>query len=492
MKTQLLVFDDDAAIGRLVVRVGSAAGLEAVAVTDADAFRRSMQDAPPQIIMLDLQLGQTDGVEQVRFLAERRYAGALVLLSGFSERVLEASVNVAKSLGLNVAAKLAKPIRIEALEQLFDRLKSSLRPLSAGHVLAAIRNDELSLDFQPIVRREPKLLKKLEALVRWDHPTLGRIPPGDFVPLAESDQTAIDALTEWVIGATVDSYLVLRELGVNIPISVNISTRNLHDLSLPDRLARRMEAAGMPPSQLCLEITETAASRDVDRMMDILTRIRLKGMQLSIDDFGTGYSSLKALRQLPYNEIKIDRSFVHDIATSPESYSIVKAIIDLATNMSMSCVAEGVETDETAQLLEKLQVEALQGYLIAPPMPVEAVPSWLAIWARREPDPESRSEQFSPAAGVDRNDVMARAGRMEADSGLFGQPAHAGAAPVNLSPRQMDVMRLLSAGRSVKEMARELDLSVGTVKVHLSLAYSALGARNRVEAVRKAGMFAGL
>jgi EAL domain-containing protein (putative c-di-GMP-specific phosphodiesterase class I) len=155
---------------------------------------------------------------------------------------------------------------------------------------------------------------------------------------------------------------------------------NLHDLSFPDRVAGLLAEGGMPASQLCLEITETAASLDAARMMDVLTRVRLKGMQLAIDDFGTGYSSLKALRQLPYSEIKIDQSFISDLTTSSDSRAIVKSIVDLAANMEMETIAEGVETEETARLLEQLNVDALQGFLIARSMPIEEVPAWLGTW----------------------------------------------------------------------------------------------------------------
>jgi EAL domain-containing protein (putative c-di-GMP-specific phosphodiesterase class I) len=302
------------------------------------------------------------------------------MASGFDTRVLAATAAVAQNLGLNVAATLAKPIRVEALEQVLERLQSARQPPSAEGLLAAIRNDELSLDFQPVVARRPRALKKLEALVRWNHPKLGRIAPSEFLHIAEANRNLIDALTDWVIGAAVKAYRALLEQGVNVPIAVNISTENLHDRTLPDRLAQRLEAAGMPASHLCLELTETAASRDTVRMMDILTRLRLKGMQLAIDDFGMGYSSLKALRQLPFSLIKIDRSFVADMTTSRDSRAIVKSVIDLAANMEMGCIAEGVETEETARLLEQLNVDALQGYLIAKPMPVEAVPIWLATW----------------------------------------------------------------------------------------------------------------
>jgi EAL domain-containing protein (putative c-di-GMP-specific phosphodiesterase class I)/DNA-binding CsgD family transcriptional regulator len=477
----MLVFDDDAAVGRLVTRVATLTGLEATAVTEPDAFRQSLTDAPPQVILLDLQLGVTDGVEQLRYLAEQRYGGAIVVMSGFDARVLAATATVAKNLELNIAATLAKPIRVTELEEVIERLKSVRQPLSGDDLLAAIRDNDLSLEFQPIVRWRPRALNKLEALVRWDHPEFGLISPCDFLPLAETNRATIDALTDWVIGAAVEACGVLRELEVDVPITVNVSTLNLHDITLPDRLARRLAAAGMPAEQLCLEITETAASRDTARMMDILTRARLKGFQLAIDDFGTGYSSLKALRQLPFSVIKIDRSFVTDMTTSPDSRAIVKSIIGLAANMNMSTIAEGVETEETAELLEYMGVDALQGYLIARPLPVEAIASWRALWVA------GGDADSTPAAASEWNDAVEPGHDRTTATDLL--PAVALGDPRHLSVRQTEVMQLLTEGYSVKEISRRLGLSIGAVTIQLSQAYSVLGARDRTEAIIRAGLW---
>jgi EAL domain-containing protein (putative c-di-GMP-specific phosphodiesterase class I)/CheY-like chemotaxis protein len=381
---RVLVFDDDAAIGRLVVRIATMLGMEAMAVTDADVFEQRLRSDPPHLVVLDLQLGDTDGVEQLRLLAARHYTGALVLMSGFDARVLATARAVGQSLGLKVESVLEKPLRVADVEQVLERLRSAAQPLSAERLREAIANDELSLDFQPVVTRNPRALKKLEALVRWNHPVAGRVPPDAFLPVAEGDRVTIDALTDWVMSAAVKAHQVLAKSGVSVPLAVNISTQNLHDLTLPDRLERCLRAGGMPARHLCLEITESAAFEDVGCTMDILSRLRLKGMALSIDDFGTGYSSLKMLRQMPFSEIKIDRSFVTDVTTSRDSRAIVKSIIDLAGNMDMGCVAEGVETEETAELLEQLGVSNLQGYLIAKPMPIEAVPAWLASWTQSD------------------------------------------------------------------------------------------------------------
>jgi|HubBroStandDraft_1064217.scaffolds.fasta_scaffold30777_2 EAL domain-containing protein (putative c-di-GMP-specific phosphodiesterase class I)/ActR/RegA family two-component response regulator len=397
MTTQLLVFDDDAATGRLVVRLASLCGLAAKAVTDTTAFEQSLMEGLPQIVALDLQLGGTDAVEQLRYLASQRFTGAVIIMSGFDGRVLEATASVGRNLGLNMAAALTKPIDVAALEVVLERLRAIPRPISADSLLDAIGNNELTLEFQPIVSRHPNTLKKLEALVRWNHPALGLVAPGDFLPVAEADKDVIDALTEWVIGAAVRAWKVLLDLGVSTPIAVNVSPLNLHDLAFPDRIARRLAAAGMPTEHLCLEITETAASSDPARMMDVLTRVRLKGMRLAIDDFGTGYSSLKALRQLPFSEIKIDQSFVSDMTTSSDSRAIVKAIVDLARNMEMAAVAEGVDTEMKARLLEEMNVDALQGFLIARSMPVQQVPTWLTAWLGGAPAPKDATARMVPA-----------------------------------------------------------------------------------------------
>lgn len=479
---RVLVFDDDPAIGRLVVRIAIMSGMEATAVSGAEAFAESLRNDPPQAVLLDLQLGDTDGVEQMRVLAAHQYAGALVLMSGYDIRVLNTARAVGQSLGLKILNVLEKPLQVVELERALQRLRPMSDTLSAERLQEAIANDELVLEFQPIVTREPKVLKKLEALVRWEHPVAGLIPPDEFLPIAESDTATIDALTDWVVGAAVEAYQVLAELGLNVPLAVNISTLNLHDLTLPDRLDQRLRAGGMPTHHLCLEVTESAVFKDALRSMEILSRIRLKGMLLSIDDFGAGYSSLKLLRQMPFSEIKIDQSFIGDATTSRDSRAIVKSIIDLAGNMDMGCVAEGVETAEIADLLEQLGDCDMQGYLIARPMPIEAVPAWLAIWT------QSASGMLRDQAENSPHELMAVADHVQASVATSAPLSTTTRGNVvNLSSRQLEVMQLLSEGCAIKEVAYRLHLGIGTVKVHLALAYSALGARNRIEAIRNAG-----
>ncbi len=451
------------------------AGLDAVAVSDAASFARELVVDPPQMVMLDLQLGATDGIEQLHKLAELQFSGVLVLMSGFDSKVLGAARSVAQGLGLKVEDILQKPLRLEDIETTLKRLPRAEQQLSLAAIDRAIAQDELVLEFQPVVSLNPKSLLTLEALLRWDHPLVGRIAPGVFLPLAESDIGTIDALTDWVMRAAVDAYQVFAQLGISVPISVNISTLNLHDLTLPDRFESYMRAGNMPARHLQLQIAESVAIADPARCVDVLTRLRLKGIGLAINDFGTGFASLRLLQQMPISAVKVHRSFTESIVKSRESASIVKHIIDLAHSLGMSCAAEGVDTQPAATMLEELGVEGVQGDLIAPPMAVEAIPAWHSFWtgiARPAPVAANDQSPIRPAA----------ASQTDAESATVVNGT------IRLPPRQQQVVELLAEGCSVKEIARRLGLGVGTVKVHLSLAYSALGARNRIEAIRQAGL----
>ena len=187
-------------------------------------------------------------------------------------------------------------------------------------------------------------------------------------------------MVDWTFGAVAEAWQTLGRLGVATQVATRIFSQNLDDLELPERLEAQLQRAGMAAERLWLDVPESAAFHDTARVMATLGRLRLKGVQLAIDGFGTGYSSLKLLRQMPFCAIRIDRSFVADLTASRDSRAIVKSIIGLAANMEMESVAAGVETEATARLLEEFGVSALQGRLIAPPMPAEAVPGWLAVW----------------------------------------------------------------------------------------------------------------
>jgi EAL domain-containing protein (putative c-di-GMP-specific phosphodiesterase class I)/DNA-binding CsgD family transcriptional regulator len=322
---------------------------------------------------------------------------------------------------------------------------------------------------------------KLAALIRWNHPVRGRLPPSAFLQIAEADVPTIEALTLWVVQAVAEAHHVLAGHGLAVPLSMNVSSRQLHDLTLPDRIQNCLCEGGMPVSSLCLDVTESAALDDSDVRLDILTRARLKGMSLAIDDCGTSYASLQTLQQLPCCEVKIDRAFVARVTQNGDARAVVRSIAELAAEMGLDCVADGVDTDGIAEAVEELGVTALQGDAISPPLQIDAVASWFAGWCNTAPVSLTHQRGIAPLKTV--------------LSGLGGDASPIGSAIVfpafshgniKFPPRQIQVLQLLSEGKSVKEIARHLNLGPGTIKVHLSLAYSSLGARNRVEAVNRA------
>jgi EAL domain-containing protein (putative c-di-GMP-specific phosphodiesterase class I)/CheY-like chemotaxis protein len=374
----LLALDDEAAIGQLLGRIAAGIGVTVQPTTTAASFRAEFQAAVPDAIVLDLHIGDDDGIEQLRFLSAARYQKPVLLLSGLDKRLLDTARRVGESLGINIVGALTKPLRAAELREALNRLLpvEAWTP-SAEALLHAIQAGELVLHFQPIVAAGSRRPIKAEALVRWPHPERGLVPPDCFIPVAENAPNLIEALTLWAIGEAGRRQHTLAARGLDLPVAVNISGRNLHDVRFPDRVQAIVQEAGATPSQLILELTETAAFQDPMRTADILVRLRIKGFELAIDDFGTGYSSLKVLKQLPVSILKIDRSFTVDMLTSPDSAAIARAIIDLARDMGLQSVAEGVETEAVAGMLQDLGVDALQGYFISRPLPIEAYAEWL-------------------------------------------------------------------------------------------------------------------
>jgi len=247
----------------------------------------------------------------------------------------------------------------------------------------ALLKGQLHMVYQPKVSLVDGSLTRVEALVRWDDPQIGMVPPSRFVPLAER-HGLIDELTQWGLRTALRQWLSWRDQGIDTCIAFNISALSLDQLDFPDLVERMCRALGVPTERLVLELTE-GATQPLIKMMDTLTRFRIKGIGLAIDDFGTGYSTLMQLRQLPFTELKIDRFFINDAATSTDSALIVKCMVDLAHGLGLTCTAEGVETEEQLAMLRKLDCDVAQGYLISRPLEPSTLRAWLDEWAKRWP-----------------------------------------------------------------------------------------------------------
>lgn len=240
----------------------------------------------------------------------------------------------------------------------------------------AIPAGELELHFQPKMCLKTKVVTHVEALVRWQHPTLGMVPPDDFIHIAE--QTGqIKALTRWVFTTALAQFNTWKILGLHLNIAVNISAENLKEVDFHRFICQSLMSANVPPEKVTLEVTESSVVEDPGSAIKLLSAFKSHGMKISIDDYGTGYSSLAQLKQLPVHELKIDKSFVQRLEQDDDDQIIVRSTIELAHNMGLHVVAEGIEDEFSLNWLADHGCELAQGYFISRPKPASELTSWL-------------------------------------------------------------------------------------------------------------------
>lgn len=393
---KILLIDDEPFALKLLLRQLATLGKTEVQGFESarDALAEIERDAANiDLVFCDLQMPDIDGVQFVRHLAQMRYRGGLVLVSGEEERVVGTVAKLARAQGINVVASLRKPISPEQLWRVFER-RLSARPAvspSGGPTFGpdelrrALAGDELFNHYQPKIDLVTGAVVGVEALVRWQHPKAGVVMPAHFVSVAEKSGL-IDSLTRNVLRSALAQCRRWRDAGLELQVAVNISMDNLKALDFPDYVSREMETAGVPSTSLVLEVTESRLNRDPLAMLDILTRLRLRRIVLSIDDFGTGHSSLAQLRDVPFEEMKLDRSFVHGAHRDPALRAIVEASLSMARQLGMKTVGEGVEDHDDWAFLRATGCDLAQGYFIARPMPAREIPPWCVGWPERCPE----------------------------------------------------------------------------------------------------------
>jgi EAL domain-containing protein (putative c-di-GMP-specific phosphodiesterase class I)/AmiR/NasT family two-component response regulator len=376
---RLLLIDDEPAFGQIVKKVAEASGFDVVLSDDPSVFMNTARQWHPTVIMLDLKMPGTDGVQLLRSLAADNCPAHIVLTSGSDEKILDAALQLGRERGLKMSAALPKPVRVEHLQERLAGFKRVAKPLLSADLAAALAADQLFLEYQPKLDCRLGRITGAEALVRWRHPAQGIIEPGQFIALAE-ESGLIHGVTDWVVATAAAQAARWRadHLNLEIAVAVNFSASDLTDLDLPERLEQHCLNAAIEPALLTLELTETGAMREAMQMIDVLTRLRLKGFRLSIDDFGTGYSSLVQLQKAPFSEIKVDLSFVRQMMTNTSCRVIVEIIIDLARKLGLKSVAEGVEGDTTLKALIEMGCDVAQGYYISRPIAPELMPQFVA------------------------------------------------------------------------------------------------------------------
>lgn len=382
-------------LGRLLLGFGQVAVVEAGTGDEAlEAVRRSA----PDLIIADLETPGMDGVTFLRMLAQEPCSPRVVLASAHDPAVLRSVDEMARMYGLNVLGAIPKPVSLDALRGFLhevrhaetDRIaaakstRSAADRYSAEQIGEAIANGEIIPWFQPKIEVRTGRLAGVEALARWQHPSRGLVGPGAFIPVIETTPL-IEELSRTMLTQALQWVRRWEKSGLAVQVSVNLPGGALADPGLADRLGVLVRSIGVEPASLVIEVTETTMSRERALAIETLARLRMAGFGLSLDDYGTGYASMEMLKTMPVTEVKVDRRFVHGAAHDPKATAVLGSLLELASGLSLSAVAEGVETIEDLTLLEALDCPYAQGYVIAKPMSGED----LFSWAQQRNNPES-------------------------------------------------------------------------------------------------------
>lgn len=389
----ILVLDDEPFMLKLLARLLTNMGFTDVATCDngRTALER-VDDAThaPQLILCDLNMPGMDGIEFVRKLVEHGYAGSLILVSGEDERTLQSARTLVQAHHIEVLGSLQKPVLPQALFQLVERwvppaqVAQHLQDKGYGaeRLAQAIQSGELVNYYQPKVSVATGEVMGVETLVRWRHPQDGMVFPDQFIGLAET-HGLIDDLTQAVLAQALRDSAAWTRQDLKIKVAINVSMANLTALEFPEQITSAAVAAGVAPQSIVLEVTESQLMKDLRAPLEILTRLRLRRFRLSIDDFGTGHSSLAQLRDVPFDQLKIDQSFVHGAHHNETLRAIFFASLGLAKELNMEVVAEGVEDAADWNFLQRTGCDLAQGYFIARPMQADHVLGWVAGWRLR-------------------------------------------------------------------------------------------------------------
>jgi len=383
----VLIVDSDPVTAATTQSAVDAAGLSSVHSYDVAGFKRAVA-SPVSTVVLELMLDNTDGIELIRYFAGMIAPPDLIIFSSAEPRIRDAAARLASARGVRVRGILGKsPAGLGQLERLLretpnahtpDRDLPTFMP-SASDLRHGMANGEISVLFQPKINVTTLELISVEALARWIHPTHGPISPGDFVSVAEY-HGLIGPLTEIVVHSAFDSARHWRELGYDFRLSFNVSGASLANLMLPDRLAEMADEYGLSTQRITVEITEGWIEQNPIDALDIMTRLRMKGFDLSIDDFGTGYSTMLRLRQVPFSELKLDQSLIRGAARDEVARKIVASSIELGRSLGLHVVAEGVDNQADWDLIVDLGCDEGQGYFIARPMDADTLAAWHQHW----------------------------------------------------------------------------------------------------------------
>ena len=389
LKRSILVVDDSAVQRQHAVALCHALGIAAVheAADGLEALAAiEALDVMPGLLIVDLEMPRMDGIELIEELHRRGVHVPIALVSSREHPLIES----VQALGHSVVAGLRKPLTHENLVNALSAGSSFLAtmpsrsrllrlPITVAMLRQAIAERAIVPHFQPKVDTQTCALQGVEALARWSHPTLGMVPPDEFIPIAESTGL-IHALTLSIMEQAFAQCAAWNEQGLVLSVAINLSPRLLVHPEIVMQICELQRRHRLRAEQVILEVTESSVVDATGSAPGVLARLRLKGFGLSIDDYGTGFSSLTYLRNLPVQELKIDRTLIGNVAADDRSRMIVASTIQLAQALDMRIVAEGVENAEDLAALVAMGIDSVQGYHLARPMPAAQVDRWVRAW----------------------------------------------------------------------------------------------------------------
>lgn len=378
-----LVVDDDPYARRLAARTLAACGIADVREAHSvDAARAALAERDADLLICDLAMPGEDGIELLRGLGAGAARCSVIVVSAHDGVMRSAAMRIANEHGCRMLGALAKPMTPAALAELIDRGWSgtsdrTTRPgaMCVDDIAEALFNGRVEVHYQPIVDQRTGRTWGFECLARLRDTTGALLGPASFVAAAEGGGLA-DALLEAVLDAVCRDAPALTALDGDGHITINLASRNLDDPELPQHLERRLAAAGIAPSRVVLELTESQSMHADPRRHEVLTRLRLRGFGLAIDDFGTGWSTIERLRDIPFTELKVDRGFVAGVDGDPVRRAILEHSASLGRSLGLRVVAEGVERPDELAVVGAAGCALVQGYLFSRPLALPGLVEW--------------------------------------------------------------------------------------------------------------------
>ncbi len=387
-KLNVLVVDDSNVQRNHVMNMCLEQGVGNVigAINGVDAIDKLLEDKF-DLVFIDLEMPIMDGVELSRKIAKNKLANSVIILSSKDPSLISSIGTMAESDGLTVLGTFKKPMQISDLENSLNRLTTHKNTneshkiynrLEADDLIKGIKEKQITLFYQPKLTCKGLLLKGVEALARWDHPTLGFVSPVEFITAAE-EFGVISELTHYLFDIALKQKVQWRDHGINFHLAFNLSPLSLADDNLANNISTQVERHKIEPKEIVLEVTENAICGEISTAIETLAKLRLKGFKLAIDDYGTGFANAQQLSRVPATELKLDRILVDNVATRPQQLAILRSTVNLAKDLGLTTVAEGVENFDDFKLLLKLNVDLVQGYYFAKPMDAKKLVHWLQV-----------------------------------------------------------------------------------------------------------------